>query len=341
MNIKNEASLHKSKKGKRMILKIFGIMAAGVAVFLFIGAILHSTYFRTKKEDIQPYGQLVNVEDGKMHVYSMGSGEQTIVFLPGLGLSLPSADSSPLMRKLSTKYTVVCIEYFGMGFSTETSKPRTTENYVEEIREALKQAGFEPPYVLMPHSISGVYSEYYASKYPDEVKAIISLDSTSTAHYAEMPAFVKSILPVAKIQQVLGIPSILGPLIINKQDLLANGYTEKEIQDSLIFAGFTMNATTFEQIANSAEFIKETMEMPFPENIPYLKLISRQTFETSNPQLRQMNMTPQEYQYDHLARIGEQAEYKIINGNHFIYIQNADLIVELTNAFLLANSTNE
>lgn len=33
----------------------------------------------------------------------------------------------------------------------------------------------------MPHSISNIYNEYYASKYPEEVEAIIYLDGTSTS----------------------------------------------------------------------------------------------------------------------------------------------------------------
>ena len=156
-----------------------------------------------------------------------------------------------------------------------------------------------------------------------------------------MPAFIKAILPVAKIQQALGVTSILGPLTVNRQDLLVNGYNEKEISDSLVYAGFSMNATTFEQLINSAEFIKQTMEMPFPEDIPYLKLIARQTYEASNAQLRQLNLSPAEYQFAHLARIGEHADYQIIDGNHFIYVHHAKQIAGLTEAFLLEISEVE
>lgn len=31
---------------------------------------------------------------------------------------------------------------------------------------------------MMPHSISGIYSMYYANAYPDEVKAVIGIDFT-------------------------------------------------------------------------------------------------------------------------------------------------------------------
>lgn len=321
----------KMKRGKK-VMKIFGILVALVAVLMIIGTVLHATYFKAKFEQIKPYGQLVDVEDGQMHVYSMGSGEKTIILLPGMGIGLPSADFAPLMRTLSKKYTVVCVEYFGVGFSSETSRARTCENYVEEIRAALKQAGFSAPYVLMPHSISSVYSEYYAATYPDEVEAVISLDGTSTAFYKEMPATIKFVLPIAKFQQALGTTSVLASLTANKSLLYTNGYTEKEINDLIIFAGFSLNDNVLEQITNSSEFIKQTIALPFPESIPYFKVISKKTYETPN---KQLNMTPQEYQLQHLARIGAHAKYEILDGTHFIYMNNRERIAEICDDVLL------
>lgn len=310
---------------------ILGTIISIIIVFILIGSILHATYFKSKLKKIQPYGQLIDVEDGKMHVYSMGSGEKTIVLLPGMGIPLPSADFAPLMRKLSEKYTVVCVEYFGVGFSSETSKPRTIENYIDEIRTALSKSGFKGPYVLMPHSLSSVYSEYYASKYSEEVEAIISLDGTSTSYYDKMPYFFKYLLPISKLQQAIGTTSIIAPLATNKKSLAKTGYTEKEINDLIIFAGFNINNVILDQMLNSAEFIKETMNLTFPKSVPYLKVISKKTYETPNKQLK---ITPQEYQLQHLKRIGEHAKYEILEGNHFIYLNNIDKIAEITDEFL-------
>lgn len=311
---------------------IFGIIVAVIAVCMLIGAILHSTYFKGRLEQIKPYGQLVDVEDGKMHVYSMGHGGKTIVLLPGMGVSLPSAEFAPLMRKLSEKYTAVCVEYFGVGFSSETSKPRTCESYVEETRAALSQAGFKAPYVLMPHSISSVYSEYYAAKYPEEVEAVISLDGTSTAYFDKMPTFVKSLLRVAIFQQAIGTTSIMAPLATNRKSLLANGYAKKEINDMITFSGFTMNVTVLEQMTSTSESIKQVMGLKFPASIPYFKVISKRTYETPNKQIK---VTPQEYQRKHLERIGEHAKYEILDGTHFIFINNVDRIAEITDDLLL------
>ena len=325
------------KKGKK-IMMVFGIIAAAIVLCMLIGAIIHATLLKRDFGRIKPYGRLVNVDGGQMHVFSMGSGEKTIVLLPGLGVSLPSAEFGPLMRKLAEKYTVVCVEYFGVGFSGQTSAPRSCENYVEETRTALGQAGFKAPYVLMPHSMSSVYGEYYAAKYPKEVEAIISLDGTSTAYYEKMPAIMKSLLPIAKFQQATGGTSLMAFLATNRKYLRSNGYTEKEIHDMIAFSGFALNDTVLEQISNSAEYIRQTMDLPFPESIPYFKVISRKTYETSNSQLKKANMTPQEYQRRHLARIGEHAKFEILDGTHFIYVNNANRIAQIADNVLLVGN---
>lgn len=327
------------KKGKKVMM-VFGIIVAAIVLFMGIGAALHATVLKERLGRIQPYGKLVNVDGGQMHVYSMGSGDKTVVLLPGMGVALPCAEFGPLMRKLGEKYRVVCVEYFGIGFSGQTAAPRDCDHYVEETRAALDQAGFKAPYVLMPHSISSVYGEYYAAKYPKEVEAIISLDGTSTAYYEKMPAIVKSLLPIAKFQQATGGTALMASLATNRKSLRSNGYTEKEIGDMIAFAGFSLNDTLLEQIANSAEFIRQTMELPFPESIPYFKVISRKTYETPNSQLKKANMTPQEYQRRHLERIGASAKFEILEGTHFIYVNNVDRIAEIADRVISGNGAD-
>ncbi len=320
---------------------VIGIIAGVIVILMAVGAVLHATRSKNKLRQIQPYGALVDVDGGQMHVVTVGSGGHTVVLLPGSGVALPSADFGPLMRRLAEKHTAVCVEYFGVGFSSGTDKPRTCEAYLEEVRAALKAAGHQPPYVLMPHSLSTVYSEYYAAKYPDEVEAIISLDGTSTAYYEELPGFVKPLLKIAKFQQFIGLTSALGPLAVNRKQLLAYGYTEKEIADMLVFAGFAINNTMLEQMTESAEFIKQVMSLPFPATVPYFKVISKRTYETTNPQFKKAGMTPQDYQRRHLERVGSHAQHEVLDGTHFIYLNNVDRIAQILDGVVgLASSAD-
>ena len=41
---------------------------------------------------------------------------------------------------------------------------------------ALKNAGVKPPYVLIGHSLGGIYSTYWESKYPDEIEGVAIFD---------------------------------------------------------------------------------------------------------------------------------------------------------------------
>lgn len=256
---------------------VIEIIIAGLIVLMLVGFIVNSTLSKGEKGKIAPYGQMIDVNGKKMHIYSMGSGKETIVLLPGLGVSLPSADFGPLMRNLSKKYTVVSVEYFGVGFSEETDVPRTNENYTNEIRIALKKAGFNPPYILMPHSASGIVSEYYASKYPEEIKAIIMLDTTSTAEkeLKRAPGFIYNI---AKFQQATGMLRLAFKLAPETK-LIKNGYTEKEISDYMKFNYHVINDSFINQSNLLVDNIKEVKALAFPANIPVLKLISSSTIK--------------------------------------------------------------
>lgn len=54
----------------------------------------------------------------------------------------------------------------------------------------------------MPHSISGIYSLYYANKYPDEIQSVVGIDFTlpqALAYFNEsaptMPNYMKYLAP--------------------------------------------------------------------------------------------------------------------------------------------------
>lgn len=322
----------KIKKIGKIILWIIGIIVGLIVLAMLTGFTLHNTYYKSQLEEIKPYGEMVEVDNENMHIYSMGDGEETIVLLSGWGDSLPSADFAPLMRKLSKKYKVVMVEYFGVGFSNETDKPRTSENYMKEIRTSLDKAGFKPPYILMPHSISGVYSEYYATKYPKEVKGIILLDTTSTAFTTKITEDMIRPLYVGKFRQNIGLSRLLlsftpEDILIESNTFIApeNGHTQKEIEDFKKYYNYAINDTIIEQSENLYDCIAEVKDLPFPGDIPVLKIIAKQTIENAG------NM---EYQESHLERLGDNASYVILDGSHLIYREQAEEIIRLTDKFI-------
>ena len=70
------------------------------------------------------------------------------------------------------------IDRAGYGLSEDTKEDRTIDQIVEDYRTVLKKLGEEGPYILMGHSIGGMYTSYWQSKYPEEVEGLIIMDGT-------------------------------------------------------------------------------------------------------------------------------------------------------------------
>lgn len=300
-----------------------------VLILILVGFIVNSIFFKNELTKITPYGKIVNVNEHKMHLYSMGNGDETIVILPGFGISLPSADFGPLMRKLSENYKVVTVEYFGTGFSDQVSSDRTNENYINEIRTMLNEAGFKPPYILMPHAAGGIYSEYYATKYPGEISSIIMLDTTSTASFGGTPPS-KFVYNMAKFQQAIGLTRLLGKSSTGTRTT-ENGYTEKELLDYKRFNCHLVNNTIINQSNFLMKDLEEVNALDFPRSIPVLKILSTQTLTAMGKCSEEEGMV---YHNLHLDKLGENASYKVIDSSHFMYHTNVDDISDFTNEFL-------
>ena len=111
-----------------------------------------------------------------INLYSVGEGDRTIVILPSIGEASPVLEYKGLADSLSSGYRVVIAEPLGYGYSLSTKDKRTSENIVNELREALVNAKIEGPYILLSFSNSSIYSEFYSQKYPEEINGIIAID---------------------------------------------------------------------------------------------------------------------------------------------------------------------
>lgn len=129
-----------------------------------------------------------DVDGKRMAAYIAGEGEHTIVLLRGLYDPCPTITLRPLADDLAKNNRVIILDYLGSGFSDDTERERTADRFVDEIHTALVSLGETGPYILAAHQLSGLYVQLYAEQYPDEVEAIIGLDSSVAAQPDEMLA---------------------------------------------------------------------------------------------------------------------------------------------------------
>ena len=170
-------------------LKITGRILLGVVTVvavLLIGTCAYDKICLASEKDLlenQIYGQKVKVYGHDMSIYVAGEGEKTLVFMAGAGDSAPIINYKNFVDRFDKDFRVVVIEKFGYGYSDGFEGSRDVETRVKQNREALKMAGIEGPYILCPHSYTGLETVYWAQSFPEEVDAIVGLDMAVPAAY--------------------------------------------------------------------------------------------------------------------------------------------------------------
>jgi len=99
-----------------------------------------------------------------------------VVFENGLGGRMEYWKK--VLPEISKDTTTFAYNRPGYGESDPVSTPRDGSHVVDELRSMLLRTGLTPPYILVGHSLGGLYMQLFARRYPDEVSALILVDST-------------------------------------------------------------------------------------------------------------------------------------------------------------------
>ncbi len=84
-----------------------------------------------------------------------------------------------VLAPLEAVSTVVAYNRLGIGRSSKPSEPQTGDVVVRMLHALLDELGLRPPYVLVGHSLGGLFVNLFARTYPDEVAAVVFLDSAA------------------------------------------------------------------------------------------------------------------------------------------------------------------
>jgi pimeloyl-ACP methyl ester carboxylesterase len=82
-----------------------------------------------------------------------------------------------VLEGASRDATVFAYNRPGYGNSEAAMTPRDGRTVVEELRRVLRHKGLMPPYVLVGHSLGGLYMQLFARAYPEEVKGLVLIDA--------------------------------------------------------------------------------------------------------------------------------------------------------------------
>jgi pimeloyl-ACP methyl ester carboxylesterase len=105
-----------------------------------------------------------------------GSGGPVVVFEYGLGDNLETWKS--VQEEVSRFTETFSYNRAGYAGSARAVGTRDAATVVGELRALLAERGLSPPYLLVGHSLGGLYMQYYARNFPNEVTGLVLVDSS-------------------------------------------------------------------------------------------------------------------------------------------------------------------
>ena len=134
---------------------------------------------------LKPSGELVSINNYKIHIYRTGKKDAPkILFMSGHCTIAPVYDFKILYEKLLNNFNVIVVEKYGYGYSDIYDSPCDIDTLVLLQRQALVELGETGPYILAPHSASGIEAIRWKQMFSNDVLAIIGIDMATPLSFS-------------------------------------------------------------------------------------------------------------------------------------------------------------
>jgi pimeloyl-ACP methyl ester carboxylesterase len=107
-------------------------------------------------------------------LHHAGSGAPAVVFEAGAGGF--GLDYFHLFALVAQRTTTVLYDRAGSGWSDPVGGKRGAAEMVADLREGLRLAGIDGPFLLVGHSLGGLLVRAFAQCFPDEVMGLVLVD---------------------------------------------------------------------------------------------------------------------------------------------------------------------
>ena len=185
-----------------------------------------------------------------------GTGKSTLIIEVGIGGDFYNWIS--FINQIEKDFRVVIYHRAGYGKSAVSQKTRTTNNIATELNQLVERLGIDEQFVLMGHSFGGLCAQHYAKMYPEKIKGLILIDSTSFDYsklYKQNIPVMNSLISIEKMVEnnINTSKNSKENLEIKYNDLISEREMILPSSDSRDFKDFISSPLLFETIANEFE----------------------------------------------------------------------------------------
>lgn len=128
---------------------------------------------------IQAQERFITIDGKKIWINTVGiddreGDEPVIIFESGLGTPMGNWDK--VLAESADLGPMVTYDRPGIGESESIDEIPTIENVADRLLKIMAHLGLDPPYVLVGHSLGGVYVRGFAVLHPDKLAGLVIVD---------------------------------------------------------------------------------------------------------------------------------------------------------------------
>lgn len=190
----------------RVFFKFFSF---GLILLLLVGFVYQSYKSYVDSSSFEKSGEMLDVGGYSLYVEDSGSGKVNVIFDSGMGDDLSVWNK--VANKASKFSRVITYDRAGLGWSEKSPKKRDSKVIIEELHSILEQKNLTGPIVLVGHSFGGVNMQLYALTYPEDISALVLVDSAHEDQINRMPRtglFQKYVFKFGMLAAPFGLPRL-------------------------------------------------------------------------------------------------------------------------------------
>jgi pimeloyl-ACP methyl ester carboxylesterase len=318
----NTASSFSPIRARGRVRAVFLLLLACVALSALAGAIFELLATRRIEAHDPPAGRLIDVSRRKNHIFCVGSGSPTVIFISGLGETYDSW--SKVQPRVAQSTRTCSYDRAGLGWSDRSQEPREAGRLATELHDLLGASELNPPYLLVGHSLGGGIARVFGGQYPQEVAGIVFVDAAPADFLSRMQpdAWDENMLRTARKMKWLapfGIARLQGKCKMDDRPIIH-------------CADFWVTfAAEREALPGSVQQIADVRSIG---NTP-LRILSRDTDRAVGWGSTENRLAWEEMQED-LTKLSTRSRQSIVKGaTHYIQDDRPDAVIEAISEILM------
>lgn len=123
----------------------------------------------------EPPGTMVSIGTHRLHLYCAGTGAPTVLLEAGSGLAYSNWET--VQSQLATRTRVCSYDRTGLGWSEPGSRAPSANQATTELHRLLLASGMGGSFIVVGHSLGGLYAQQFLNRYPESVAAVVLVDA--------------------------------------------------------------------------------------------------------------------------------------------------------------------